>query len=474
MSSPLIPVILSGGNGTRLWPLSREEYPKQFLKLTDSISMLQSTISRLDSLNTSSPVVICNELHRFIVAEQLRHLNKLDNNIILEPSGRNTAPAICIAALILKMKHPNENPLMLVLPADHSVKKVKTFCNTIKSAIPFAEAGNLVSFGIKPTHPETGYGYIQKGKVLSDSDIYEVSEVRTFVEKPNLKTAESFIEKDEYYWNSGMYLFSVERYLQELSLYRPDIVKVCQETVKNIHYDMDFIRLDDKIFRNCPQESIDYAVMEKTKDAVVATMDIGWNDVGAWSSLWELGKKDSSGNVITGDIVCHETENSYIYTESGLVATIGIQDLVIIHTKDSLLVSRRDSVQNVKNIVQHLDLSGRKEHKEHREVFKSWGRCDSIDSSEKYHYQVKRITVNPSEKLSLQLHHHRAEHWVVVMGIAKVTVAEEIKIVKENESVYIPAGIKHSLENIGTIPLVLIEVWTGSYLADDDILRFED
>jgi mannose-1-phosphate guanylyltransferase len=403
MSSPLIPVILSGGNGTRLWPLSREEYPKQFLKLTDSISMLQSTISRLDSLNTSSPVVICNELHRFIVAEQLRHLNKLDNNIILEPSGRNTAPAICIAALILKMKHPNENPLMLVLPADHSVKKVKTFCNTIKSAIPFAEAGNLVSFGIKPTHPETGYGYIQKGKVLSDSDIYEVSEVRTFVEKPNLKTAESFIEKDEYYWNSGMYLFSVERYLQELSLYRPDIVKVCQETVKNIHYDMDFIRLDDKIFRNCPQESIDYAVMEKTKDAVVATMDIGWNDVGAWSSLWELGKKDSSGNVITGDIVCHETENS-----------------------------------------------------------------------EKYHYQVKRITVNPSEKLSLQLHHHRAEHWVVVMGIAKVTVAEEIKILKENESVYIPAGIKHSLENIGTIPLVLIEVWTGSYLADDDILRFED
>ncbi|EHA4065831.1 mannose-1-phosphate guanylyltransferase/mannose-6-phosphate isomerase, partial [Escherichia coli] len=334
--------------------------------------------------------------------------------------------------------------------------------------------GNLVSFGIKPTHPETGYGYIQKGKVLSDSDIYEVSEVRTFVEKPNLKTAESFIEKDEYYWNSGMYLFSVERYLQELSLYRPDIVKVCQETVKNIHYDMDFIRLDDKIFRNCPQESIDYAVMEKTKDAVVATMDIGWNDVGAWSSLWELGKKDSSGNVITGDIVCHETENSYIYTESGLVATIGIQDLVIIHTKDSLLVSRRDSVQNVKNIVQHLDLSGRKEHKEHREVFKSWGRCDSIDSSEKYHYQVKRITVNPSEKLSLQLHHHRAEHWVVVMGIAKVTVAEEIKILKENESVYIPAGIKHSLENIGTIPLVLIEVWTGSYLADDDILRFED
>ncbi|EHC4313180.1 cupin domain-containing protein, partial [Escherichia coli] len=252
------------------------------------------------------------------------------------------------------------------------------------------------------------------------------------------------------------------------------IVKVCQETVKNIHYDMDFIRLDDKIFRNCPQESIDYAVMEKTKDAVVATMDIGWNDVGAWSSLWELGKKDSSGNVITGDIVCHETENSYIYTESGLVATIGIQDLVIIHTKDSLLVSRRDSVQNVKNIVQHLDLSGRKEHKEHREVFKSWGRCDSIDSSEKYHYQVKRITVNPSEKLSLQLHHHRAEHWVVVMGIAKVTVAEEIKILKENESVYIPAGIKHSLENIGTIPLVLIEVWTGSYLADDDILRFED
>ncbi|HAY5199123.1 TPA: mannose-1-phosphate guanylyltransferase/mannose-6-phosphate isomerase [Escherichia coli] len=336
----------------------------------------------------------------------------------------------------------------------------------------------LLDFGdghkIKRSHPETGYGYIQKGKVLSDSDIYEVSEVRTFVEKPNLKTAESFIEKDEYYWNSGMYLFSVERYLQELSLYRPDIVKVCQETVKNIHYDMDFIRLDDKIFRNCPQESIDYAVMEKTKDAVVATMDIGWNDVGAWSSLWELGKKDSSGNVITGDIVCHETENSYIYTESGLVATIGIQDLVIIHTKDSLLVSRRDSVQNVKNIVQHLDLSGRKEHKEHREVFKSWGRCDSIDSSEKYHYQVKRITVNPSEKLSLQLHHHRAEHWVVVMGIAKVTVAEEIKILKENESVYIPAGIKHSLENIGTIPLVLIEVWTGSYLADDDILRFED
>ncbi len=363
---------------------------------------------------------------------------------------------------------------MLVLPAYYSVKKVKTFCNTIKSAIPFAEAGNLVSFGIKPTHPETGYGYIQKGKVLSDSDIYEVSEVRTFVEKPNLKTAESFIEKDEYYWNSGMYLFSIERYLQELSLYRPDIVKVCLETVKNIHYDMDFIRLDDKIFRNCPQESIDYAVMEKTKDAVVATMDIGWNDVGAWSSLWELGKKDSS--VMLSRETSSATRQKIVIFILSLdwLATIGIQDLVIIQTKDSLLVSRRDSVQNVKNIVQHLDLSGRKEHKEHREVFKSWGRCDSIDSSEKYHYQVKRITVNPSEKLSLQLHHHRAEHWVVVMGIAKVTVAEEIKILKENESVIHPAGIKHSLENIGTIPLVLIEVWTGSYLADDDILRFED
>ncbi|EFD1057954.1 mannose-1-phosphate guanylyltransferase/mannose-6-phosphate isomerase [Escherichia coli] len=472
MNSPLVPIILSGGNGTRLWPLSREEYPKQFLKLTDSMSMLQSTISRLATLNTSSPVVICNELHRFIVAEQLRQLNKLDNNIILEPLGRNTAPAICIAALILKMKCPNENPLMLVLPADHSVKNVEIFCDTIKNAISFAEAGNLVSFGIKPTRPEIGYGYIQKGKVLSDSNTFEVSEVRSFVEKPNLKKAEEFIEKDEYYWNSGMYLFSVERYLQELALYRPDIVKVCQETVNNIHYDMDFIRLDEKIFRNCPEDSIDYAVMEKTKDAVVATMDIGWNDVGAWSSLWELGEKDPAGNVIMGDIICHETENSYIYTESGLVATIDIQDLVIIQTKDSLLVSKRDSVQNVKNIVQYLNLSGRKEHKEHREIFKSWGRCDSIDSSEKYGYQVKRITVNPRERLSLQLHHHRAEHWVIVMGIAKVTVAEQMKILKENESVYIPAGTKHSLENIGETPLILIEVWTGSRLNDDDIIRF--
>lgn len=473
--SLLYPVIMAGGSGSRLWPLSRVLYPKQFLCLKGELTMLQSTLHRLDGIPCESPVVICNEQHRFIVAEQLRQLHMLTENIILEPAGRNTAPAIALAALAAKRQCPDNNPLMLVLAADHVIQNEDAFRDAVRAAMPFAEAGKLVTFGIVPDQPETGYGYIRRGEVhnlTNDATDAVAFNVAQFVEKPNLATAQNYVNTGEYYWNSGMFLFRADRYLEELAKFRPDILDACQQAMNGVDPDLDFIRVAEEAFLACPDESIDYAVMEKTADAVVVPMDAGWSDVGSWSSLWEISPKGEDGNVRHGDVICHETQDSYVYAESGLVTTVGVKDLVVVQTKDAVLIADRDHVQNVKKIVEQIKQTGRQEHRVHREVYRPWGKYDSIDAGDRY--QVKRITVKPGEGLSLQMHHHRAEHWIVVAGTAKVTLGEDVKLLGENESIYIPLGVKHCLENPGKIPLDLIEVRSGAYLEEDDVIRLAD
>ncbi|EOV8147886.1 mannose-1-phosphate guanyltransferase [Cronobacter dublinensis] len=472
--SKLFPVIMAGGSGSRLWPLSRVLYPKQFLCLKGDLTMLQTTVCRLNGVQCESPVVICNEQHRFIVAEQLRQLNKLTENIILEPAGRNTAPAIALAALAAKRNSPDIDPLMLVLAADHVIQDEDAFRSAVRAAMPFAESGKLVTFGIVPNLPETGYGYIRRGDVCNpevavDAVAFSVAQ---FVEKPDLETARSYVNSGEYYWNSGMFLFRAGRYLEELAKYRPDILDACENAMNAVDPDLDFIRVDEEAFLACPEESIDYAVMEKTADAVVVPMDAGWSDVGSWSSLWEISSRSPEGNVHHGDVISHNTENSYVYAESGLVTTVGVKDLVVVQTKDAVLIADRNHVQDVKKVVEQIKADGRHEHHIHREVYRPWGKYDSIDQGDRY--QVKRITVKPGEGLSLQMHHHRAEHWIVVAGTAKVTINDEVKLVGENESVYIPLGATHCLENPGKIPLDLIEVRSGTYLEEDDVIRFAD
>ncbi|WP_312383397.1 mannose-1-phosphate guanyltransferase [Atlantibacter subterraneus] len=472
--STLFPVIMAGGSGSRLWPLSRVLYPKQFLCLKGELTMLQATLCRLDGVQCESPVVICNEQHRFIVAEQLRKLNKLTENIILEPAGRNTAPAIALAALAATRRNPDSDPLMLVLAADHVIEDEDAFRGAVHAAMPFALQGKLVTFGIVPDQAETGYGYIRRGEVINpgaavDAVAFTVAE---FVEKPDLDTAQRYVSSAEYYWNSGMFLFRAGRYLEELAKYRPDILEACENAMNVMDPDLDFIRVDEEAFLACPEESIDYAVMERTADAVVVPMDAGWSDVGSWSSLWEISKRTPEGNVHHGDVISHHTENSYVYAESGLVTTVGVKDLVVVQTKDAVLIADRNQVQDVKKVVEQIKADGRHEHHIHREVYRPWGKYDSIDEGERY--QVKRISVKPGEGLSLQMHHHRAEHWIVVAGTAKVTINDEIKLLGENESIYIPLGATHCLENPGKIPLDLIEVRSGSYLEEDDVVRFED
>lgn len=473
--SPLFPVVMAGGSGSRLWPLSRVLYPKQFLCLKGELTMLQTTVNRLKGVDCESPVVICNEQHRFIVAEQLRQMNKLTENIILEPAGRNTAPAIALAALAAQRRSPESDPLLLVLAADHMIQNEDAFRHAVDQAVPFAQAGKLVTFGIVPDMPETGYGYIRRGEVQApvetgiDALAFSVAQ---FVEKPNLTTAQGYVGSGEYYWNSGMFLFRAGRYLEELARYRPDILAACQQAMDTVDPDLDFIRVDEAAFLACPDESIDYAVMEKTADAVVVPMDAGWSDVGSWSSLWEISPKSAEGNVCHGDVIQHQTHNSYVYAESGLVTTVGVKDLVVVQTKDAVLIADRSQVQDVKKVVEQIKGDGRREHHIHREVYRPWGKYDSIDAGDRY--QVKRITVKPGEGLSLQMHHHRAEHWVVVAGTAKVTLGDEIRLLGENESIYIPLGVTHCLENPGKIPLDLIEVRSGAYLEEDDIIRLED
>ena len=467
------PVILAGGNGSRLWPLSRTQYPKQFLKLIGDSTLLQSTILRLVDLPVSLPYVICNEIQRFIVAEQLREINSLASNIILEPCGRNTAPAVALTAIATRQD--NSNPaetLLLVLAADHAIVDCNAFTASIQAAIPCALQGKLVTFGIVPTAPETGYGYIKRGNTFTGDNVKNAFEVDQFVEKPNLTNAEAYVLSGDYYWNSGMFLFRADRYLEELGKYRPDILDACEKAMENIDPDLDFVRVDEAAFLACPDESIDYAVMEKTADAVVVPMDAGWSDVGSWSSLWDISAKSPEGNVYHGDVINIDSNNSYIYAESGLVAAVGVNNLVVVQTKDAVLVADKNHVQYVKKVVEKLIADGRHEHHNHREVYRPWGKYDSIDEGERY--QVKRITVKPGEGLSLQMHHHRAEHWIVVAGTAKVTLGEETKLLGENESIYIPLGVTHCLENPGKIPLDLIEVRSGTYLEEDDIVRFED
>ena len=454
-------VIMAGGSGTRLWPLSRATHPKQFLSLNSDDTMIQATVKRLTDLNVESIVIICNEEHRFLVAEQLRQVNQL-GSIILEPVGRNTAPAIALAAILER-----NDPLLLVLSADHVIQDDALFCNAVRSGIPQAQSGKLVTFGIVADEPNDGYGYIKRGQPEGEGFL-----VDEFVEKPSIELAESYVSSGEYYWNSGMFLFKGAKYLDELNKYSPDIYKICQRSCARAQIDMDFVRVDKEIFETCPSESVDYAVMEKTTDAVVVPMNAGWSDVGSWSSLWDVSPKDVSGNSVHGDVVLHNASNSYIRTDNKLVAALGVDDLVIVSTKDVVMVAQKDSVQDVKIVVQQLQEKTRPECSIHREVYRPWGKYDSIDSGPRY--QVKRISVNPGQKLSVQMHHHRAEHWVVVSGTAKVTKGDEIIMLSENESVYLPLGIIHALENPGKVVLELIEVQSGSYLGEDDIVRFED
>ena len=470
----ILPVILAGGSGTRLWPLSRALYPKQFLALSGKDTMLQATVNRLSELDVGPPLTICNEEHRFIVAEQLRAIDKL-GDVVLEPEGRNTAPAIALAAKIAQTENTDSDPLLLVLAADHIIQDEVAFINAVKEGISLAEKGKLVTFGIVPSSAHTGYGYIKRGKGIGAG--YEAAQ---FVEKPDFKTAKSYFESGEYYWNSGMFLFRASRYLDELKRYRPDISSACDESLKSTTKDLDFIRVDKKAFLTCPDESIDYAVMEPlcseseggSSDAVVVPMKAGWSDIGSWSALWEIGDKTEHGNVIQGEVILQDTNNCLVHAGDRLVSTIGLENLVIVDTKDALLVANMDKVHNVKNIVEALKSKGRSEHRVHREVYRPWGKYDTIDIGERY--QVKSITVKPGAKLSVQMHHHRAEHWIVVSGTAKVTTGGNTFLLTENESTYIPVGVTHSLENPGMLPLELVEVQSGSYLGEDDIVRFED
>ncbi|PRD17039.1 mannose-1-phosphate guanylyltransferase/mannose-6-phosphate isomerase [Pantoea coffeiphila] len=464
----ILPVIMAGGTGSRLWPMSRELYPKQFLRLNGDQSMLQDTITRLADLNVSEPLLICNEQHRFLAAEQLRQINQLSNNIILEPMGRNTAPAIALAAL--SSTKNGDDPILLVLAADHVIDDIVSFHNAVHAAVPLAEQGKLVTFGIVATGPETGYGYIQRGDSFGDSAF----NVKRFVEKPDLPTATEYLASGEYYWNSGMFLFSAKRYLEELGEFRPDILAACQLAIADVKIDsvQDFIRVDLEAFSACPDESVDYAVMEKTTDAVVIPLDAGWNDVGSWSALWEVNEHDDNGNALTGDIFTHKTTNCYINTDDTLVAAIGVENLVIVNTKDAVLVIDKSQVQDVKKVVEFLKSNDRREYRVHRESYRPWGRHDKVVDAPRY--QINRVTVKPGGKFSLQKHLHRAEHWVVLSGTAEVTLEGKTYLLTENQSTFIPIGSVHMLENPGKIPLELLEISSGSYLGEDDIIRLKD
>ncbi|GEA52308.1 mannose-1-phosphate guanyltransferase [Vibrio inusitatus NBRC 102082] len=466
----IYPIIMAGGSGSRLWPLSRELYPKQFLKLSDDVSMLQQTFSRLSGFEHKSPMVICNDEHRFIAAEQIRTGGFSHSGIILEPVGRNTAPAIALAAFQALKEEVDADPVLLVLAADHFIEDISAFAGAIETGETFARDDQLVTFGIVPESPETGYGYIKRGQPQGEDSLG--FKVDSFVEKPSLDVAKSYVESGDYYWNSGLFMFKASLYLKELKQHSPEIYEACERSLANAQSDLDFIRINQAAFEACPSDSIDYAVMEKTTKATVVPMKAGWSDVGSWGALWEVSSKDHNQNAIKGDVVAVCSKRNYLHSENKLIATVGVNDLIIVETKDAILVADKSQVQDVKAVVNHLKSEGRTEHKFHREVYRPWGKYDSVDYGVRDH--VKRITVNPGEKLSIQMHHHRAEHWVVVSGTAKVTNGEKTMLVSEDQSTYIPLGTVHALENPGKIPLEMIEVQTGSYLGEDDIVRFED
>ena len=470
----MIPIILSGGSGTRLWPLSRSSYPKQFLSITEEKTLFQLTLERISNLNQSlinfqNPFIVTNEAHRFIVAEQLRQKN-VTAKILLEPVAKNTAPAIAAAAE-LALSY-GEDPILLILAADHVIEQQEAFNQSIEIGLAAAEAGKLVTFGVVPNSPETGYGYIKAAGMVQKDQAIQAYPVEKFVEKPDIKTAQSYLDAGSYLWNSGMFMFKASVYLQELEKYNPAIVKSAKASVSNSKNDLDFVRLDKESFEQSPEDSIDYAVMEKTDKAVVVPLNANWSDVGAWKSVWEVSAKDEQGNVLRGDTIVESTTNTLVHAEHRLVSVLGLDDVVVIETSDAVLVANKNKVQDIKKIVEKLKKSNRREIDAHRKMYRPWGSYDSIDSGSRY--QVKCIVVNPGQKLSLQMHHHRAEHWIVVNGTAKVRKGDETILLTENQSIYIPLGETHALENPGKVPLELIEVQSGSYLGEDDIVRFED
>lgn len=477
------PVILGGGSGTRLWPLSREHYPKQLIALYGNHSLLQETLLRLNGLGKKSadvqmqpPLIVSNEEHRFLVAEQIRQIGCSFEKIILEPVGRNTAPALTLAALAAT--RGGQDPLLLVMPADHVIQNVDAFQQTLLNGAQLAEKNYLVTFGIVPCSPETGYGYIMKGVELSG----DATTIARFVEKPDIATAEQYLQSGQYLWNSGMFMMRASLWLQAINLHQPAIATASKAAFDAGNEDVDFYRVDKRLFSDCPSDSIDYAVMEKivTTEADSANgikgamipLNAAWSDVGSWTSLWEVSPHDEVGNVIKGDVYTLATKNSLLISEHRILATAGLEDMIVIETADAVMVAHKDQAQEVKKLVELIKADGRTQHQSHRKVYRPWGCYEAIDSGERF--QVKRITVNPGAALSLQMHHHRAEHWVVVKGTAKVTAGEQQLLLTENQSTYIPIGVKHRLENPGTIPLELIEVQSGSYLGEDDIVRFED
>ncbi|MDP5208439.1 mannose-1-phosphate guanylyltransferase/mannose-6-phosphate isomerase [Microbulbifer sp. 2205BS26-8] len=463
----MVPVILCGGTGSRLWPLSREAYPKQFLPLIGGETMLQATVRRLEGLQRlQAPILVCNEEHRFAAAEQLQEIGHGAQSILLEPCARNTAPAIALAALTAL--ECGEDPLLLVLPADHTVADVPAFQSAVQAAAALAEQGYLVTFGVAPTRAETGYGYIRRGEALGD----RAWKVMAFVEKPDVDTAKSYLAGGEHAWNSGIFLLRASRYLEELGQHRGDILAACRSACAHAARDLDFTRVDKTAFAACADESVDYAVMECTETAAVVSMDAGWSDVGSWLGLWELAERDADDNLLQGDVLLEDSEGCLVRAENRLVSLLGVKDLVVVDTDDALLIAGKQRVQEVKKLVHNLKRSGRSEARRHRKVYRPWGYYDSIDAGPRF--QVKRIVVKPGQQLSRQMHHHRAEHWVVVRGTARVTRGEEELLITENQSTYISLGVVHRLENPGTIPLELIEVQSGSYLGEDDIVRFDD
>jgi mannose-1-phosphate guanylyltransferase/mannose-6-phosphate isomerase len=470
----IIPVILAGGSGTRLWPLSRELYPKQFMQLVEARTLLQSTLLRLVSLEgIQPPIVMCNEEHRFIVAEQLREIGIKPQAIVLEPVGRNTAPAIAVAGLMAKSRQAEST--LLVLPADHHIPDRQGLMRTVTQGARFAAMGKMVTFGVAPTAAETGYGYISKGESLVEEGLEggaPVWRINRFVEKPDAQTAQSYLDSGDYCWNSGMFIFRADRLLEELQACAPEIVSACEQAISKGSADLDFYRLNKAAFEACPSESIDYAMMEKTTAGVMVALESAWNDLGSWEALWQAGPKDAHQNVLHGDVCLQDVQNSFIHASSRLVTAVGLSDHVVVETKDAVFVAPRHHVQQVKALVNQLKSQNRPETYTHTKVYRPWGSYEGVDMSERF--QVKRITVKPNAILSSQKHYHRAEHWVVVKGTARVTRGEEVFILKEDESTYIPQGTVHRLENPGKIPLELIEVQSGSYLGEDDIERFDD
>jgi len=481
MTKTIVPVILCGGSGTRLWPLSREQYPKQLLSLVNEHTLLQDTVKRLYQhaeqfqLKLAPPVVVTNESHRFLVAEQLREINRPDAKILLEPCGKNTAPALCIAAAYIAEE--NSDAIMLVMPADHVIKNESAFIEAVVEGLSQLNNQCLGTFGIIPNKPETGFGYIKLGNKVT----HQVSTISRFIEKPDLKTAEQFLASGEYVWNSGMFLFAAQTWLDAIEHFRNDIYSACIDSYKNKTVDMDFIRVDKESFASCPSESIDYAVMEHVADesgetsgftGTVVSLDAGWSDIGSWDSLWEISEKDDLGNVLKGDVYIEDTNDSMVFTDGRVVSVIGLNEIIVIDTPDAVMIADKKASQSVKKIVAQLVKDDRSEVVTHRRVFRPWGSYESIDNGDRF--QVKRIVVNCGARLSLQMHHHRAEHWIVVRGTAQVTRGDEVFLLSENESTYIPLGVKHRLKNPGTIPLEIIEVQSGTYLGEDDIVRYHD